>query len=40
MKRGQYDPKTHADALYHMYLHESLRFDKELCVTRVPAGWV
>lgn len=40
MKRGQYNPKEHAAALYNMHLHETLEFTEELFATRVPGGWL
>lgn len=36
----KYDPKEHARMLYNMELHESISFSSEICVTRVPGGWI
>lgn len=40
MIKDKYDPEQHAKLLYEMQLHESLKFSDELCITRVPGGWI
>ena len=40
MIKGQYNPKEHAKIIYEMELHESIILSSELCVTRVPGGWI